>query len=487
MWRPCEQMRALEIPGAVSLEPNELLFHNPHDMLGGVFDTALAARSIGDLAWAEERDKDILREFFKETTNIVLHSDCPHIAPHIVISPAEETPSDFYTPWNNRIHAQWSGFLMVPPYDLVTGRLRPSPCQSVAQEPGSQSSIDSTLVDEGHEKEASAPSKRVFCHSRFRSFIEATANERLIVYHVVKALQKHQCKAAAYAASARASAFCRRYETPGFLASIEKPFTWADPAEPLLASTKHMLGATLLESSCPFAAPHILINSPPTQNPWIPWHNAVNDPQDGRYLTVPSPRVNYINVDQDEGEEPEPKSSTSSAASSKFFLAADDDDEEEDDDIQDEYADYEGEDESEVDHSESLPPSRPSSPGPETPTDDTTHLRGFFSVRRPSFVIDEDDEDDRALALAIAKNAVEEYYYHNASMLRVSLPVIEEEDSPLDVAVEGFSPSPGLMQMHVAAATVTDEDDDLPPLDEWYLGASHRARKQAFTPAVAVA
>lgn len=231
-----------------------------------------------------------------------------------------------------------------------------------------------------------------------------------------------------------------------------------------------MLGAIVLESSCPFTVPHILINSPPPQNPWIPWHNAVNDPQDGRYLTVPSPRVNYINMDVGEGEEPEFKWSTSSAASSRFFLAGN----EEEGDCIVEDADYEDEDDLEVDQSESPPPSRPGSPGPETPTDDSMSLRGFFTMRRPNFVIDEDDEDDRALALAIAKTAVEEYY-HSASLLRVSLPVIEEEDSPDG---EGFSP------MHPSLQVVAmDEDEGLPPLDEWYLGASPRT----LTPVIAVA
>ncbi|KXN92301.1 hypothetical protein AN958_08532, partial [Leucoagaricus sp. SymC.cos] len=333
---------------------------------------------------------DILREYFQEPKNIVLHSDCPHLAPHIVITPAEDTPNDFYTPWSNRTLPQWFGFLMVPPYDLATGRLRSLNCHPVPQELGIQCSDDDTLVgEEPHNK----------CQ------VETTANERLILYHVVKALQKHQCKAVAYAASARAPTFSRRYEAPGYLASIERPFVWNDPAEPLLATTKQILGSTLLESSCPFIAPHILISSPPPQNPWIPWHNAVNDPQDGRYLIVPSPRVNYINMDEDEGEEPE---------------------------------------------------------------------RIWTTVRRPNFVIDEDDEDDRALALAIAKNAVEEYYQHSASLLRVSLPVIEEEDS-LDV--EGFSPRPSIQ---VAA---TDEADELPPLDDWYLGVSART----MAPTVAVA
>lgn len=224
-----------------------------------------------------------------------------------------------------------------------------------------------------------------------------------------------------------------------------------------------MLGATVLESSSPFTAPHIIINSPPPQNPWIPWHNAVNDPQDGRYLVVPSPRVNFVNMDN---EEPQSRWTPSSAASSRFFIPSD---EEEDDGIRGDF-DYEDEDDLDVDHSESPPPSRPGSPGPETPTDDSLSMHSFFSARRPSFVMDEDDEDDRALALAIAKTAVEEYCH--ATSLRVPLPVIEEE-VPLDAG--RFLP---VSSMQVA----TSEDEDLPPLDDWYTGASSRT----LAPTVAV-
>ncbi|KAF9441217.1 hypothetical protein P691DRAFT_766581 [Macrolepiota fuliginosa MF-IS2] len=121
----------------------------------------------------------------------------------------------------------------------------------------------------------------------------------------------------------------------------------------------------------------------------------------------------------------EPEFTTSPAASSKFFAS----DGEDDDDI------GEDEDDLEVDHPESPPASRPVSPGPETSTDGSISLRVFFSMRRLSFVIDDDDdddEDDRALALAA-----------------------------------GFSPAPSI---HLPL----DENGDLPPLDDWYLGASAR-------------
>ena len=109
----------------------------------------------------------------KELANIVLHSDCPHIAPHIVITPAGETPDDFYIPWNNRTLPQWSGFLVVPPCDLTTSRLYPYHCQPPPRESDNQSSDESTLADEDTMKGMGVLSKRVFCHSRFRSFVRA--------------------------------------------------------------------------------------------------------------------------------------------------------------------------------------------------------------------------------------------------------------------------------------------------------------------------
>jgi hypothetical protein len=225
-------------------------------------------------------------------------------------------------------------------------------------------------------------------------------------------------------------------------------------------------GAIIVESPSPFTVPHIIINTAPPQNPWIPWYNIVTDPQDGRSLTVPSPRVNYINLGLDEeGEFPQSRWSMPSTASLRLSLATDI---EEEDDYMGEDVDYEDDNASEGDRSESSPPSRPGSPGPETPTDDSVSLYGFFHVRPLSFAIDEDDEEDRALALSIAKTAVEEYY--QSASLRCSLPVIEEEDS-LDE--EGFFP------LHPSLRA--NEDEGLPLLDDWCSGAPTRTLASTIT------
>lgn len=119
--------------------------------------------------------QDVLRDYFRDPTNIVLHSNYPHITPHIVISPAPETPEDFYTPWNNCTLPQWSGFLMVPPYDLTTGRLR-SPHQLLSKKADPRCASDDTIVNEDSKSEenlliSSNDKKHAFSRSQFDSFV----------------------------------------------------------------------------------------------------------------------------------------------------------------------------------------------------------------------------------------------------------------------------------------------------------------------------
>lgn len=61
---------------------------------------------------------------------------CPHIAPHIVITPAEETWEEEYTLWQNRIYPQWSYYLCVPPSDYSIGQMpvpQPHPYQPLLE------------------------------------------------------------------------------------------------------------------------------------------------------------------------------------------------------------------------------------------------------------------------------------------------------------------------------------------------------------------
>jgi hypothetical protein len=47
--------------------------------------------------------------------------------------------------------------------------------------------------------------------------------------------------------------------------------------------SQRLLGTTIIDSHAPFRVPHIIINAPPPQDLWIPWSNATNNPQDHGY------------------------------------------------------------------------------------------------------------------------------------------------------------------------------------------------------------
>lgn len=161
---------------------------------------------------------------------------------------------------------------MVPPCNLATGRLHipnppaelniPCPNGGTNMDGGSQ--VEDTIC-------SSDLPKRVFSHSRFNSFVSFFVsgfffnlmNESSIrsrrrpmsasyftmwsrpsrntsarlqwVFFLCSDVKKNAYwqtpNLKAYAASARATEFCRRYEELDFLASIEKPFVWTDPAE----------------------------------------------------------------------------------------------------------------------------------------------------------------------------------------------------------------------------------------------------------------
>jgi hypothetical protein len=197
MWHLCQ---VNEISDSSSAEANRQVFEDSHAMVCDTFYTASppshrrpttstrpgrtpAGRNIVirlvSMCLTRNRThqvdpllQDILRDYFRDPNNIVLHSNCPHITPHIVISPALETPEDFYTPWNNCTLPQWSGSLMVPPYDLTTGRLDP-PTIPLFEKEDPLCASDDTLVNEDSKCEeiSSIDKKHTFSHSRFDSFV----------------------------------------------------------------------------------------------------------------------------------------------------------------------------------------------------------------------------------------------------------------------------------------------------------------------------
>jgi hypothetical protein len=179
-------------------------------------------------------------------------------------------------------------------------------------------------------------------------------------------------------------------------------------------AASHHLGTTIIDSVNPFIAPHIIINAPPPQDPWVPWGNATNDPQDmgyGRYLTVPSRSLNYINCwDEEFFGEPD----TSSAQQHPLELQEQDLTDSDDDD------------------SDCTPPLTP------LPDEDLA----FFSE-------ESDCTDDATFLL------------DHPSLLQGGLS-----------SCGRTSP----MKFTHSFAIDDDDDDDLPPFDDWYQSVVNRTQ-----------
>ncbi|TCD67551.1 hypothetical protein EIP91_012248 [Steccherinum ochraceum] len=129
--------------------------------------------------------------------------------------------------------------------------------------------------------------------------IEAAAQERLVMYHVIPSLHRKHFKSAVILASSLASAFRRRWDCPQFAKDVETPFHWTDAAEPLLAHLSRDPSSLIIDSAHPCTTPHIVITEAAPQDPWEASANNTPNPQDcafGYYLTVPSPAVDVVNV-----------------------------------------------------------------------------------------------------------------------------------------------------------------------------------------------
>lgn len=177
--------------------------------------------------------------------------------------------------------------------------------------------------------------------------------------------------------------------------------------QPILSACKYARDTIILDSPCPFVAPHIIISPPPPQNPWNPWENATNDPQDcgyGRYLVVPSRSVQFIN---------QPVWEPTDTSSSSTW-----------------------DDDADLSESES----RPESPEPETPVDEEDTLSKYQQE-----ILDDLD------------------FFNENSLLDLVIPVTEDPAWAKDFS----SPS---SQMFVD----DDDEDDLPPFDDWYQSVARR-------------
>ncbi|TFK22319.1 hypothetical protein FA15DRAFT_706429 [Coprinopsis marcescibilis] len=255
---------------------------------------------------------------------------------------------------------------------------------------------------------------RVFSPSLFNHRVHRSEVDRVNMNDVVTALQRHLLKAIAFEASDLAIVWQKRYEDVDVFQSIENEFVWTDPAEPILKCA-NWPGVVVFESHNPFAVPHIMLCTEPQQDPWIAHSNAVNDPQDvgfGRYLVVPSRIVNFINVHNTRYDD-------------------------------DEYDDtFDNLDVSDAD-------SPPDTPEPSTPVDLEDDLDYYSPATRWQLDSEQDDQTEHSL---IYETPPDKWTYEPRTTKtemppRPSRPIFYVED---------------------------EEEDDLPPLDDWYLSVASR-------------
>jgi hypothetical protein len=174
--------------------------------------------------------------------------------------------------------------------------------------------------------------------------------------------------------------------------------------QPILFLSQRLLGTTIIDSHSPFRVPHIIINAPPPQDLWIPWNNATNDPQDHGYGRLLIVPSPSVGVINASVEDWEVYSSSDSSAAG-----------------------------STVDPSES---SQTGTPMPETPMDDVD--LSFF-IARPG--------DD------IGGGMVDNFYYPGLSF--------EPNSNELPCA-------PDPPQPYRPIFSIEEDEDDLPPFDDWY-------------------
>ncbi|EGO27660.1 hypothetical protein SERLADRAFT_406684 [Serpula lacrymans var. lacrymans S7.9] len=360
---------------------------DPNDMISTQTASHLILPSVaGDLPYAcctglvcdYDKENETLLTLRRERRNIVLDASCPHSAPHIVISPPELSWDDYFIPLQNRLEPQWPDYLAVPP--ILYGLSTPSP-------PPSGDCPDNLTP--------------------FIGIITELYNDLL----------------QAYVASQKAPAFRARYDTPFFVQSLEKPFEWSDPAQPLISSCRHFLGVTLLESDRPCTVPHIMISEPAPQNPWVAWQNAIN-PQDDTYLSIFPRCITFVGTDElpihdNDGE--------ARAAE----LAID-----------------------EMDQLESDIPSRPDSPVPESPPDDDEV--GYFHVAADADTCEMDPA--RCYIDPFSQWNQKPTCYDHSNSAPYSQP-------SCDIRITEFD---------------EDEDDSLPPFDDWYTSVLERAKGTAM-------
>ncbi|KAF9263712.1 hypothetical protein L218DRAFT_987628 [Marasmius fiardii PR-910] len=401
-------------------------------------------------------EDDIVPFLYSLNQTIFMESLNPEIAPHIVITLCEDTWDDQTVAWYNRVDFQSPNYLHIPPSDVSEFISHPSHDYRVMNEPRPTSTSTTPL--------------QVFSRPKLQKLIDRSSVERLIMFEVILVLRKQLCRKVAFEASRLASSLRHRYDSHPTFKKFENSFRWIDPAESLLSCYRRYRGTTFIESPSPFRVPHIVISAPPPENPWFKWSNQVNDPQDhgfGQYLVVSARGVEFVN----EPEEPfygnmcyaDPEayeysecsgvSYTSTIESYRFFVA----DDSEEDDVHspeletpidgDEVEDFKTNFERALDFKfsrSSTSPSLEDHRGTRNLSDeDFPPVRCGTNVLMNEYAIMERERDVERLSRPSCRPYV--------------LPSTSENDwSSFNHAGE------------------EEDDDDLPPLDEWYQSVMRR-------------
>ncbi|OAX44029.1 hypothetical protein K503DRAFT_778792 [Rhizopogon vinicolor AM-OR11-026] len=398
----------------------------PNDMIRGpvanASDYIPEQPPVGShLVCEEDSQSYTLLELRLDGRNIVLDSSCPHIAPHIVITPPVSYADDFYTPHQNRVDLQWPCNLNVPrlpPHMFYHHCPLPSPHDESADY-DSKKFESQSVTDESGGAGPGAPGAppRVFNPQKLLSTVETSSTERLIFREVVDGIFRHRRKAVAFEASLSASAACAQFNQPGAASHLEQPFVWTDPAQPILLASRYFSGISIIESDCPFKAPHIMITDAPPHDPWISWGNRVED-QDYDYLPV------YPKRDSSESPSPSPSNSALEAASG---------------------------------------------PGPQLhhKHPDAFSIEPHSNHSREPHLIDipSSSLDDSGRFLMDLP--------HETCELGCG-PCSDHPRQPLDVnalpcSLEDISTGRAVIRCETPTPPCFDEEDDLPPLDDWYL------------------
>ncbi|KAG5342332.1 hypothetical protein C0989_003462 [Termitomyces sp. Mn162] len=361
--------------------------------------------TLEDVEWDVERDNETLRLFSYNRFNLVLDSMFPHIAPHIVITPSEETWEDEYILWQNRVEPHCRTLPTATqdlPVTLNSFRLVPSP--SIFKHPVTERSQEIRSSFSPNFKQSST-----------------TSHEYKVLNDEMVTIQKALCRVTFFAASDAARVLRKRYDSqPNVLLDLEPAFTWTDPAEPILIANRRILGATILDSICPFLAPHIVINSPPPQPYHLTENNFTPYTQDAAFgdrLVVEAYYINIVNEAEEPGHDPYPSSTK----------------------IINNWEDLFSYGSSTVDLLEGVFNSRPGSPLPDTPVDDDDD-RYFYFARN-------DDEESKEDDLAIRPDY--------RSIYGINPPI------QADLHAEKFQTTSRPMFY------IEEDDDELPSLDDW--------------------